>query len=120
MAGSSATVNRKAGKYIITLGLSLPEGFAVSYGIQRKQAGGKRGGQGAAREGKKKQGFVCLLVCEADQNGEDVGSRGVPLECKTSYYLHLKGDEDSHLLLFFSCRYGNGKDTGCQPHPGFS
>ena len=42
MAGSSATVNGKAGKYIITSGLSLPEGFTVNYSIQGKQAGGKR------------------------------------------------------------------------------
>lgn len=34
MAGSSVTVNRKAGKYIITSGLSLPEGFTVNYSIQ--------------------------------------------------------------------------------------
>ena len=39
MVGSSATVNRKAGKYIITSGLSLPEGFSVNYGIQREKAG---------------------------------------------------------------------------------
>lgn len=62
MAGSSATVNGKAGKYIITSGLSLPEGFTVNYSIQGKQAGGKsrRGGgwdRWWRREGKKASFF---------------------------------------------------------------
>lgn len=52
LAGSSATVHRKAEKYIITSGLSLPEGFTVNYSIQGKQAGGKRGGQ-MSRKGRK-------------------------------------------------------------------
>lgn len=59
-AGSSATVNGKAGKYIITSGLSLPEGFTVNYSIQGTQAGGKRRrGAGTDGEGgrEKKQVF---------------------------------------------------------------
>lgn len=69
LAGSSATVHRKAGKYIITSGLSLPEGFTVNYSIQGKQAGGKGEDRWAEREGNKKQDFV-LFVYEADQNGD--------------------------------------------------
>lgn len=62
MAGSSVIFNRKAGKYIITSGLSLPEGFTVSDSIQGKQAGEKRrrgvggwGGRQMEREGRKKK-----------------------------------------------------------------
>lgn len=64
MVGSSATVNGKAGKYIITSGLSLPEGFTVNYGIQRKQAGGKRGCQmpGEKGRGKKRKFFFKRLT----------------------------------------------------------
>lgn len=56
MAGSSAPVDKKAGKYIITSRLSLPKGFTVNYSIQGKQAGGKRvGEEKGGREGNKKQ-----------------------------------------------------------------
>lgn len=49
MVGSGAPVNGKAGKYIITSGPSLPEGFPVNYGIQGEQRGGKGVGAGGGR-----------------------------------------------------------------------
>lgn len=58
MAGSSVTVNRKAGKYIITSGLSLPEGFTVNYSIQgagRREKEAGRGGRWKGREGRKRR-----------------------------------------------------------------
>lgn len=64
MVGSSATVNRKAGKYIITSGLSLPEGFTVNYGIQREKAGKREKERLDEQRGReiKKQDFVCLFM----------------------------------------------------------
>lgn len=61
MVGSSTPVNGQAGKYIITSGLSLPQGFAVNYSIQGWRAGGKSGvcwvgGQGG-RQGNRKEDF---------------------------------------------------------------
>lgn len=38
IAGSSATINGKSGKYIITPLLSLPEGFAVNYSVRESLA----------------------------------------------------------------------------------
>ena len=58
MEGSSVIVNRKAGKYMIASGPSLPEGFTVSDSIQGKQAGEKRRqgerGRWKRREGRKR------------------------------------------------------------------
>jgi hypothetical protein len=61
MAGSSVTVNRKAGKYIITSGLSLPEGFTVNYSIQgagrREKEAGRWGADGKEGMGEKEVFF---------------------------------------------------------------
>ena len=71
MAGSSVTVNRKAGKYIITSGLSLPEGFTVNYSIQgagrREKEAGRWGADGKEGMGEKEVFFFY----EADRNGDE-------------------------------------------------
>lgn len=80
MAGSSATVNGQAGKYIITSGLSLPEGFTVNYSIQRKAGQREKGGRVGRKGGKEKESKLAFLLSsllvwffkQANRNGGDI------------------------------------------------
>jgi hypothetical protein len=63
VAGSSAPVNRQAEKYIITSGLSLPEGFTVNYSIEGKVDWRKkgRGLSAAARRRRKRESKILFF-----------------------------------------------------------